>query len=62
MWWRKKQKMTLPAGSIIPKVDMDTQVPSKINPCEAVAYIDSSHSTYLKSRRSVGTFVISLFG
>ena len=44
-WWRKEPKMTLPVGSIITKVDMDTQVTVAINPCEAVAYINASHDT-----------------
>ena len=55
--------MTLPVGSIIPKVDMDmdTQIPGATNPCEAVTYIDASHATWLRYRISVGSFVITLF-
>ena len=38
-WWRKESKTTLPVGSIIPKVDMDTQIPDEINTCESMTYI-----------------------
>ena len=54
IWWRKEPKFTLPVGSITLKVDMDTQIPGKINPCEAVTYIYASHATCLSYRRYVG--------
>ena len=54
--------MTLPMGSIIQKVDVDTQVSGEINTCEAVSYIDDLHATCLSSSRYVGLFVITLFG
>ena len=54
--------MTLPVVRLIPKVDMDTQIPSSINPYEAVTYIDSSLATCLRPRRYVGSFIINLFG
>ena len=58
----KEPKMALLVGIIIPKVDMDTQIPSSINPYEAVTYIDSSLATCLRPRRYVGLFIITLFG
>ena len=36
IWWRKEQKITLPVGSIISKVYMDTQIPGAIKPFEAL--------------------------
>ena len=62
IWWRKEPKTTLIVGSIIPKVDMDNQVPGAINPCEAVTYIDALHAIFLRSRRSAGSFFITIFG
>ena len=53
IWCRKEPKMTLLLGSIIQKVDMDTQIQCAINPCEAVACIDVSHYKYLRSRISI---------
>ena len=50
IWLRKEPKTTLLVGSIIPKVEMDTQIPGEINPCEAVNYIDASHATLLRSK------------
>ena len=49
-------------GSIIPKVNMDTQVPGAINPCKAVNCIYASHDTYLMTRRYLGSFFVNLFG
>ena len=46
--------MTLPVGRIIPKVDIDTRIPSAINQCEVMTYIDVSHDTSLISEISVG--------
>ena len=54
--------MTLQVGSIIPKVDMGTQIRGAINLCEAVTYIDSSYATSLRSSRYVESFFITLFG
>ena len=53
--------MTLLVVSIIPKLDMYTQIPDAINTCEALTYIDDSHYTYLSSGISVGSCVINLF-
>ena len=53
--------MTLLVVSIIPKLDMYTQIPDAINTCEALTYIDASHYTYLSSGISVGSCVINLF-
>ena len=36
IWRRKESKITLPFGSIIPKVEMDTQIPGAINTCESM--------------------------
>ena len=54
--------MTLPVGRIIPKVDIDTRIPSAINQCEVMTYIDVSHDTSLISEISVGQFDVTLFG
>ena len=54
-------KTTLPVGSIIPKFEMDTQIPGAINPYDAVTYIDASHATCLRYRRHLGSYVITLF-
>ena len=61
IWWRKESRITLPVGSIIPKVDMDTQIPCATNTNEAVTYIDASHATWLRKSISVNSFVITLF-
>ena len=58
----KEPKITLRLVILIPKVDTYTQVPSEINPYESVIYIYASHDTCLRSRRSVGSCVITLFG
>ena len=39
-WWMKEPKTTLPVVTIIPKMDMDTQIPGAIITCEGVTYID----------------------
>ena len=54
--------MTLPVGSIIIKLDIDNQITSAINPCEAMNYIDYSHDKCLRYRRYVREFFITLFG
>ena len=52
--------MTQLVGSIIIKVYTGNQVPGAINTHEAVTYIDVSHATCLRSRRSVGSYIITL--
>ena len=59
--WRKEPKMTLPVGSIIPKLDMDTQISGAINTWESLTSVDASHATLLRSRRCIGSFVINIF-
>ena len=54
--------MTLPVGSIIKKLDTETQITGAIKPREAVSYIDSYHYRCLRSMRYVGSFVITIFG
>ena len=41
---------------------METKIPGAINPSEAVTYTDASHDTWLRSRKSIGLFVINIFG
>ena len=53
--------MTLPVGSIIPKVYMNTQILGAINPCDVVTYINASHAAWFRSMRYVVLFSITLF-
>ena len=65
IYWRPQPFLSLPLGPIIPITMTDPTLPpfpSSTDPLQLIGYVDASHATDIKTRRSVTGFILTLCG
>ena len=65
IYWRPIPYTDLPSSSFVPVPVTDTSLPpfpSTDDPIQLIGYVDASHATDLKTRRSVTGFILTLCG